>query len=106
MSRIEQQVMASVGVIYAIRRATSRTALEVYALVLAVLGIVLFSSVPHVIANFNTVAAYGAGSVLVFLAAALEKTNLVVQLAVLLGGVSFVALTVDIVRNIKAPVFA
>ncbi len=99
MSKIEQQVMAGVAVVYAARKLTSRLALECYALALSVAGLAFFASLPHVFANLAQVAQGGAVSIGVFFISAVLGTKLVVQLALLIGAVALVAMGVDIARS-------
>jgi hypothetical protein len=98
-SKIEQQVMASVGVVYAVRKATSRLALECYALVLSLAGTAYFVSLPHVWANFMHVANGGVLSVGTFVITAVLSTKLVVQIAVSVGAIAFILMAVDVVRG-------
>ena len=92
--------MASVGVIYAVRRLTSATALKVYALSLSLVGIVMFVSLSHVFQNFAAVGHGGLPSVTAFALAAVLQTKLIVQLALVVGGCVFISLIVDTVRSI------
>ena len=103
-SKIEQQVMASVGVIYVARMLTSRLAVECYALVLSFVGAAYFVSLPNVLANFSHVAQGGLANVGTFLIAAVLGTKLVVQVAVLIGAVAFVGMVADILRSPSSPV--
>ncbi len=92
-SNIEQQVMASVAVVYMARQLTSATALKVYALCVSLAGVAAFVSVPHVAANFFAVESGGFSSIATYLLSAVTGTRLVVQLAlgvVALIGVSFI----------------
>jgi hypothetical protein len=98
-SKIEQQVMASVGVVYTARMLTSRLALECYALVLSVAGAAYSVSLPNVLANFTHVANGGLLSIGTFLVSAVLGTKLVVQVAVAVGAVALVAMGVDIARS-------
>ncbi|MCX6819833.1 MAG: hypothetical protein NT019_00890 [Candidatus Adlerbacteria bacterium] len=97
-SKIEQQVMASVAVVYTARRLTSRFALECYALVLSFVGTVFFVSLPHVAANLSNVASGGVGSIEAFIISAVLGTKLIVQLALLVGACALVAMGVDMSR--------
>ncbi|HVY73168.1 MAG TPA: hypothetical protein VG984_03960 [Candidatus Paceibacterota bacterium] len=101
-SKIEQQVMASVGVIYIARKLTSRIALECYALLLSFAGAAYFVSLPNVIANFAHVAQGGLVSIGAFLVAAVLGTKLVVQIAVIVGAGALLAMVADIVRSTPA----
>ena len=84
-SSIEQQVMASVAVIYAARSLMSFQALVCYALVVSLFGISQLVSVPHVLQNFSSVARGGFPSTLVFLQSAVTGTTLLVQLGLLVA---------------------
>jgi hypothetical protein len=98
-SNIEEQVMASVAVIYTTRKLVSRTALKLYVFLLSVVGITFFVSVPHITQNFEHVARGGVGSIMNFLVTALLSTTLVVQVAVLLGVLALFSLIFDVVRS-------
>jgi uncharacterized integral membrane protein len=76
MSKIEQQVMASVAVIYTARKLLSFQALLWYVLILSIFGISQLVSVPHVLQNFSLVARGGFPSILAFLGAAVQGTTL------------------------------
>jgi hypothetical protein len=102
-SKIEQQVMASVGVIYTARMLTNATALKVYALVLSVWGIGRLVWVSKVLSNFWAVEKNGIGSVSNYLLYAVEHTHLTVQLALLVAAVAFVGLVVDAARSLSTP---
>ena len=99
MNKIEQKVMASVAVIFAVRQLTSRLALELYALALSFGAVGFFVSVPHVILNLESTMRGGLPSVAAFTIAAVVGTKLLVQLALILGFAGAVALFSDIVRS-------
>ncbi|HVV15261.1 MAG TPA: hypothetical protein VHD55_02605 [Candidatus Paceibacterota bacterium] len=99
MSKIETQVMASVGVIYAARALMSATAIKLYALVASFAGIVFFASVPHVAANFFSVAHSGPTSVVFFVVYAVLSTTVVVQFALAVGAAAAVSLFVSGVHS-------
>jgi hypothetical protein len=103
MTKIEQQVMASVAVIYAVRKLTSRFAFEVYALVLSLAGVATLVSLSHVAANFLAASHAGPGGVSTFTLSAVLGTKLIVQLALLVGGIAAVALVVDMVKGAATP---
>ncbi|TSC68216.1 MAG: hypothetical protein G01um101456_722 [Parcubacteria group bacterium Gr01-1014_56] len=84
-SSIEQQVMASVAVIYAVRQLLSFQAVVYYALILSLFGISQLVSVPHVLENFSSVARDGFPSILVFIESAVTGTTLLVQLGLLVA---------------------
>lgn len=94
--------MASVGIIYVARKLTSRLALECYALILSLVGVAYFVSLPNVVANFTHVAQGGLVSIGAFLVAAVLGTKLVVQVAVLVGAVALALMVVDMVRSTPA----
>jgi hypothetical protein len=98
-SKIERQVMASVGVIYTARKLTSRLALECYALALSFAGAAFFVSLPHVLQNLTQVAHGGIASIGVYFVSAVLGTKLVVQLALLVGACALIALGVDVARS-------
>lgn len=102
-SKIEQQVMASVGVIYVARKATSRFAVECYALLLSIAGAAYFVSIPHVFANFAHVTSGGLMSIGTFIVGAVLGTQLVVQIAVAVATVALFAMIVDLLRSVTAP---
>ena len=99
MSKIETQVMGSVAVIYGARTLASATALRLYALVLSLVGIAYFASVPHVLFNFESVASHGPASVGVFIVYAVLSTTVVVQFALAVGAAAFISLAVSAVRR-------
>lgn len=101
---IEQQVMATVAVVYVARRLTSRTALELYALVVSTVGIVAFVSVSNVTANLVNAAQNGIESIVVYMVAAILGTTIVVQIALVLGVVAFLLLVSDIIKSMASSV--
>lgn len=101
MTKIEQQVMAGVMLVYTIRRLTSAFALKMYALVLSVFGVALFVSLSNVAENFTTVAEGGVASIAVFLFSAIVGTTAVVQLALAVGAFAAASLAVDAVRLVS-----
>lgn len=98
-TKIERQVMASIAIVYAVRKATSRIALECYALVLSFAGAAVFVSLPHVAANLSNVASGGIVSIGAFFISAVLGTKLIVQLALLVGISALVLMAVDIARS-------
>lgn len=98
-SKIEQQVMAGVAVVYTARMLTSRFALECYALALSFAGTAYFVSLPNVAANLLHVASGGLPSISTFLVSAVVGTKLVVQLALLVGTAAVVFMGFDIARQ-------
>ena len=92
--------MASVAVIYAVRKLTSRTALEFYALAVSFVGIFMFVSVPHVAQNFSLIASHGLSGISTFVLSAVTHTSIMVQLTLLLGIGAVGLLLVDLVRSV------
>lgn len=89
-SKIEQQVMASVGVVYTARQLVSSTALKLYVCALSLLGLAKLVWVNRVFENFSQV---GIEHSLQFMLAAVVNTNLLVQcmlVVFMIAGVSFV----------------
>jgi hypothetical protein len=99
MTKIETQVMASVGVIYAVRKFLSPTALKLYALVFSLAGIAVFASVPSVVHNFQSVAAGGPGSIALFVVYAVLGTTIIVQFALAVGATAAISLFVSGIRT-------
>lgn len=99
MSKLEQQVMASVAVIYAARSLTSATALKVYVLALSLGGVMALVSVSDVAANTATVAHGGVWSLTAYLFAAVLGTTLVVQLALAAGAAALISLFAPVFRT-------
>jgi uncharacterized membrane protein len=102
MSKIEERVMASVAVIYAVRKLASRTALKLYVLVLSLVGVVTLVSISNVTANFTNVAQNGVESVAAFLVAAVLGTTIMVQVALFLGTIAVFSLMVDAMRSFSS----
>lgn len=98
MKNIEQNVMASVAVIYAARKLISPLALQLYVLMISFGGLVLFVSVPSVAENFQNVAQGGIPSIMTFVTTAVMSTTLIVQLWLLLGSAAVVSLFFRVAR--------
>ena len=98
-SKIEQGVMASVGVIYSARLLVSRTALELY--VLGASGVVLWQ-LTWVHRVFQNWAQVGWGGSWQFVSSALLHTHLPVQVAMLVAAAAAAALVVDTARSFGA----
>ncbi len=98
-SKIEQQVMASVGVIYTARKLMSRTAIELYMLAVSAIALWQLVWVHKVLDNFFAVEKHGLGSTLTYLATAVGHTNLAVQFALIVAVVAFASLVTDFVRS-------
>jgi len=92
-SKIEQQVMAGVGVIYTARQLVSATALKLYVCVLSLYGIGRLVWVSHVFENWANVGLQGS---LQFAASAVLNTHLPVQIALLVLAIAGVGLIRDL----------
>lgn len=103
VSKIERQVMAGVGTVYAARQLTSTTALKVYALILSLWTVGRLVWVSHVFANFLEVERGGLGAMANYTLYALEHTHLGVQLALLVAAVAFISLAAEMVRSNRTP---
>ena len=100
MTRIQQQVMASVAIIYTFRKLTSILALKVYGLTLSSVGIVAFVSLSDVFSNFLNVANGGVSNMISFILSAVLGTTLVVQLALVVGVCTLGLLAADAARSL------
>ncbi len=96
-SKIEQQVMAGVGVIYAARQLVSATALKLYICVLSLYGIGRLVWVSHVFENWASVGLQGT---LQFATSAVLSTHLAVQLTLIVLVFAGVSLFLDFARSI------
>ncbi len=101
-TKIEQQVMASVAVIYTARQLVSFQAVVFYALLLSVFGISLLVSVPHVLENFSSVARGGVPSIIVFLESAFTGTTVVVQLGLLVAIFALGTLCAEFIKSFSS----
>jgi hypothetical protein len=99
-SNIEQQVMASVGVIYTARQLLSATALKLYVLAAGLYTLVQLTWVHKVFANWAQV---GWGGSWQFTTYAMFHTHLAVQLTLALVAVAGVWFLVDITRPLLRP---
>ena len=99
-SKIEQQVMAGVGVIYAVRQMASATALKLYICVLSLYGIGRLVWVSNVFENWTNVGLQGTAQ---FMASAVLNTHLPVQLTLIVLFVAGISLLIDMTRSITAP---
>ena len=99
MTKIEQQVMASVAVIYTARILLSFQAVVCYALILSLFGISQLVSVSHVLENFSSVARSGLPSTLMFLQSAVTGTTLLVQLGLLVAIFAVGSLFSSLIRS-------
>src|SRR3989338_10773745 len=98
-SRIEQQVMASVGVIYATRQLVSATALKLYICILSLYGIGRLVWVSHVFENWANVGLQGT---LQFATFAVLNTHLAVQMTLVVLMFAGVSLFLDFTRGVSA----
>ena len=101
-SKIERQVMASVGAIYLARTLTNLTALKIYALILSVWGIGRLVWVSRILDNFFAVEKHGIGSIANYLFVAVEHTNIAVQLTLFVAALALVSLVVDFVKSVTS----
>ena len=92
-SKIERQVMASVGTIYAARALVSATALKLYVCALALFALGRLVWVERVFSNFSQV---GLSHAAEFIYAAILNTDLMVQLILL----ALVVVGVSLVRDL------
>lgn len=75
-SKVRNQVMASVLIVYTLRRVLSAYMLKIYALAIAALTLAFTVSLPNIIANLMHV---GLGGAVTFIIAAIVSTTLMVQ---------------------------
>lgn len=94
-SKIEQQVMASVGVIYAGRTLLGATALKLYTFVAAAYALVQLTWVHKVFANWAHVGLAGSWQ---FVTYAILHTHLAVQIALVILAVMGLSLLRDAIR--------
>lgn len=102
MSKIEQQVMASVAVIYAVHALMSMTALKLYALVASVWAFGALVWVAHVEQNFVQVMNGGVFAAGNFILSAFVHTRTPVQLVILVAVFAFGSLAIDFARSLSA----
>jgi len=105
-SKIERQVMASVGVIYTARRLTGRVALDFYALVIAALALWKLVWVHKVLSNLAIEAHAGMPAVWNYMVVALEHAHTGVLLLLAVAICALVALCVDMARSAPTHTFA
>ena len=96
---IEEQVMASVGLIYLGRRLVGLTTLKVYAFLVAAYALVQLTWVHKVIENFFIVERGGLGSIATYLLVAVEHTHLAVQITLVVLAVLGLSLLRDMIRS-------
>lgn len=95
-SRIEQQVMASVGTIYVGRRLVSGSALKLYACVAALYGLGQLVWVSRVFENLGRVGLEHAAQ---FMVSAVMNTDFLVQAVLVVLVVAGASLMRDLLRN-------
>ena len=100
-SRIEQQVMAGVGIVYAAHLLLSRAALELYALALSAVALWQLVWVHKVFENFFTAEHAGLGALGNYLFVAVEHTQLAVQVTLLVAVVALIGLIVDTMQSFR-----
>lgn len=102
-SRVEQQVMASVGVIYGARLLSGRIAIELYALALSALALWQLTWVHKVFANFAGVEHGGLAAVGQYLSYAFLHTHLLTQAVLLVALAASIAFAIDAIRTLLRP---
>jgi len=102
-SKIEQQVMGSVGAIYTARQLTSKIALEFYALVVGALVLWRLVWVHKVLTNLGLEEHGGIGAVWNYITVALEHAHLGVLLALVVCAVAAALLIKDALRSLATP---
>jgi hypothetical protein len=99
MSRIKQNVMASVALIYAIRTLFGATALKLYVLAASVWGIGKLVWVSKIFENLAAVEKSGLAAMGNFALAAIEHASTSVQLVLLVAAVAAFSLLFDVIRS-------
>ena len=100
ISKIEQQVMASVGVVYTARRLVSASAFKLYATVASALALWQLVWVHRVFENWSQVGVQGSAQ---FVWSAILHAHLPVQLALLVAIFAGVSLVRDLMRPSYTP---
>lgn len=100
MSKIEQQVMASVAVIHTARRIVSATALKVYALVASVYALGILVWVSEIQANFLHAMNNGVLALGNYVLVALANTEVTVQAVLFIAALACASLAADLVRSL------
>ena len=103
ISKIEHQVMASVGVVYTARKLFAPAMLKAYVLVLSALALWRLVWVTRIEQNFFSVMHGGAVAVGEYAIYAFLHTHLVVQITLAVAAVAFVMLVVDLARSVSTP---
>ncbi len=101
VTKIEQQVMAGVAVVYTARKLASRRAVEWYALAASAVALWQLVWIHKVFENFATIEKNGLGSIATYLFVAVTHTHLAVQLTLAVAAVAFVFLVVDTARSVS-----
>lgn len=99
-SKIETQVMASVGVIHTTRRIFSATALKVYTLVASVYALGILVWVSRIQENLLEVMNGGVLAVGNYVLFALTHTTTTVQLVLFVAALAFFSLMLDMSRSV------
>ena len=96
-SKIESQVMASVGVIHTTRRIFSATALKVYTLVASIYALGKLVWVSRIQENLLEVMNGGVLAVGNFVLYAITHTSVAVQATLVVAAIAFLSLVVDLI---------
>jgi hypothetical protein len=96
-SNIEKNVMAGVAAVYVARKLSSRRALKAYLLLACVLGLAVFTSLPHVFINFEHMLGSGLPAVSTYVVTAVTKTSVLVQLILVVAALAGLSLAKDTV---------
>ncbi len=100
-STIEQQVMASVGVIYWAKALVSATAVKAYALVASVYALGALVWVAHIEENFLQVMNGGVLAVGNFALSAVSNTSMAVQAVLLVAIFAMGSLALDLAKTVS-----
>lgn len=98
MNKIEQNVMASVGLIYAFRTLTGLRALKLYVLILSLWGIMRLVWVSKVAENFLVAEKAGIAGISNYILVALSHAHLGVQIVLVIGVLAAGSLFLDVAR--------
>jgi hypothetical protein len=101
-SKIERQVMASVGVIHAARRLASATALKIYALAASVYALGALVWVSEIQANLLHAMNGGALAVGNFVLYAVTHTTFAVQAVLFVAAAALISLAADLARSVSS----
>lgn len=103
MTTIEKNVMASVALIYTLRKLVSKAAFELY---ICIASLWVLGQLVWVSKVFENLANAGAASSAQFIVAAILNTDAVVQLTLVVGVCAAFLLTLDVVRGSTSRPFA